>query len=170
MLLSLFVWCIIELHAMDEKMLNEFFIRIWTWISHVIKACLIHDIYCVYVVEALVTLNWEVWYTYTSPFSRMPLVRTHFSFFLYKLLIHKGFNFPLCLFSKSIGIIYWVKLGFDRQWRCTNSLFSSRVRYVLFVFPPSPMPTLTTPNHNKAIKVQLYFTNDCHTCVKTTKN
>ena len=44
-----------ELHVMDERMLNEFLIG--KWILYVIKACLIHDVYLVYLVETCITSN-----------------------------------------------------------------------------------------------------------------
>ena len=42
----------VELHLMDENMFNDLLIRKWKWISHVIKAYTIHDLY---VVEAFIT-------------------------------------------------------------------------------------------------------------------
>ena len=36
---------------MDENMINDFLISKWKWIEYVIKACLVHDIDYVYVME-----------------------------------------------------------------------------------------------------------------------
>ena len=47
---------IVELHAMNEKMFNDFFIGKCKWILYVIKACLIHVYFIIlffaYVVKA----------------------------------------------------------------------------------------------------------------------
>ena len=50
---------VIELHPVDENMFNDFLIGKWMWIEYVIKACLLHDMYYVYVVEAFITLHWK---------------------------------------------------------------------------------------------------------------
>ena len=42
-----------ELHAMDEKIFNDFLIGKWQWLLDVIKAHLIHDLYFLYVVRHL---------------------------------------------------------------------------------------------------------------------
>lgn len=65
---------VVELHAMDEKMFNDFLIGKWKWFLYVIKAYLINALYFVYVVEAFITLNWKAWYKYMSLFSSMSLV------------------------------------------------------------------------------------------------
>ena len=48
---------IIELHALDEKALNDFLIGKWKWISYTIKAYLIHDFYIFS--GGILTLNWK---------------------------------------------------------------------------------------------------------------
>ena len=50
-------------------MFNDFLIGEWKWIVYVIiKASLFHDVYFVYVMEEIITLNWKAWYKYMSPF------------------------------------------------------------------------------------------------------
>ena len=49
----------VKLHAMDEKISNDFLIGMSKWITHVIKAYLIHELYTINVVEAFITLNWK---------------------------------------------------------------------------------------------------------------
>ena len=44
---------------MVEKMFNDFLFEKWNWISYVIKAYLIHDLYVVKVVEAFIALKWK---------------------------------------------------------------------------------------------------------------
>ena len=46
-----------ELYVVDENLFNDFLIGKRKWISYVIKAYLIYDIYLVYIVEAFVTKN-----------------------------------------------------------------------------------------------------------------
>ena len=85
---------ITELHPMDEKMFNDFFIGKWKRFLYVIEAYLIHDFHFVNVVEAFITLNWKAQYKYISPFSSMPLVCINLFFsinFLY--YVYKGFSF-----------------------------------------------------------------------------
>ena len=40
---------IVELHAMDGIMFNDFLIGKWTWILYVMKTNLIHELYILYV-------------------------------------------------------------------------------------------------------------------------
>jgi hypothetical protein len=59
-LFCLFVFdAILELHAMDEKMFNDFFNEKWKWSLYVIKAYLIHDLCFVYLVEAFYHIETE---------------------------------------------------------------------------------------------------------------
>ena len=63
---------IVELHAMNVKMLNDFLIGRWKWISYVIEVYLNHDLFFVHVVKAFITLNWKNWYKSMSPYSSKP--------------------------------------------------------------------------------------------------
>ena len=48
-----------ELYPMDKNNFNNFLIRGWQWIIHVKKAYSYQYLYFVYVVEAIITLNWK---------------------------------------------------------------------------------------------------------------
>ena len=68
---------IVKLHAMDEKLLNDFLIGRWEHILYVINAYLNQELHFVHVVKAFITLHWKARYTYISSFSSMLLVRIH---------------------------------------------------------------------------------------------
>ena len=46
-----------ELHPMDEKMVNDFYIKKWKWIIYVIHAKIFYELKFSYVVEAFLTLD-----------------------------------------------------------------------------------------------------------------
>ena len=71
-----------------KRMFNDFLIREWTCILHVIKAQVIYHLHFVYIVKAIITLNWKAHFIYMSPFSSMPLMCIHLFFsttFVYKI-------------------------------------------------------------------------------------
>ena len=53
----------------------------WAWILQVIKAYSIHDLYFVYVVEAMIVLTGKL-NNYMSSFSSIPLVRAHLFYYV----------------------------------------------------------------------------------------
>ena len=93
MLMSLFVWCnhwVTSYEWEEKKMLNDFLIREWTWILHVIRTYLIHELYFIYVVEAFIILNWKTLYKYISPFSRLLLLCIHLYVFINLFIYTNG--------------------------------------------------------------------------------
>ena len=72
---------------MDEKQTMKN-VEIWKWVLYVIKSYLNHDVWFVYLVEALITFKLEK----NSLNSWVPLVQIHL-FFLNKLLFVLGVDF-----------------------------------------------------------------------------
>ena len=48
---------IVDLHAMDEKIFDDFLIGKWKWIVHVINTYVIQGLDFVYTVDAFITLH-----------------------------------------------------------------------------------------------------------------
>ena len=96
---------------------------------------------------------------YTSAFSRFislrlsPASKILVEFLRIWEIVFLLISYPLCLLLKSIAIICWVQLGFDR-WICTSSLFSNRVKSIIFLFPSSSILKVTTIYHNEIMKLQ----------------
>ena len=69
--------CVVGSHSYEWKMLNDFLIGKWKWITYVIKAYVFHDLYFVYVVEAFIIFIWKALYKYMSLFSSLVLVHIY---------------------------------------------------------------------------------------------